>query len=523
MAETVSGGWQGVVLPSTMPTYGETLQQGIQNTARQGQEYLQLAQQKQKDDEQRRMQNLRLIGQDTDFDQYKTGEQHIDDYAIGELKKISDKALTEYINLPPEELQYRLMNDLNPLFKWHTAAQGEYAKLNNTLTDLNKTYPNTDFGKARELGNQAFVNSLMQQDQNGSMMRKNPESIQSFDYNGLFQKPEVLGQIVNDTSPFQQAIFGIPKEAVGGKDYKDNKGNVISHKWSGLKPTGDMGEYTYAPDGKPIGIKLAGTDIPAVKDANGNPMRILSDDMYKMLQSKPAVFASMEKMWQDQKPTVEANYMRSTGQKIDPNTDNILKRAFLYQQANSLIGHDLKIEEEQKTPRPQISIYNNVDASHINDVYKNIDDKVNENMGNGYTATRVNALNTDAQNTIMDFVRKTTGNQNLNYSNIFLHKNEDGEIAVYKTSKNDKGEKVLSFDNDKLIGFLPKVGTNLKAQPGVGEKRAVIQQGNELTPPPKSQKYNVSGKPYTHGDLLKLGYTEEQIQQAIKLGTIKPE
>lgn len=522
MAESVSGGWQGVVLPSTMPTYGETLQQGIRNTQQQASGLLQMAEQKKREDEQRRMQNLRLIGQDTDFDQYKTGEQHIDDYAIGELKKISDKALTDYINLPPEELQYRLQNDLTPLFKWHTAAQGEYAKLNNTLADLNKTYSNTDLGKARELGNQAFVNSFMQPDQNGVMMRKNPQDIQSFDYNGLFQKPEVLGQIVNDTSPFEQAIFGIPKESVGGKDYRDNKGNVISHKWSGLKPTGDMGEYVYASDGKPIGIKLAGTDIPAVKDANGNPMRILSDDMYKMLQAKPAVFASMEKMWQDAKGGIEANYQQKTGQPLDPNTDNLLKRAFLYQKANALIGHDLKIEEEQKVPRPQVSIYNNVDASQINDVYKGVDDKVNENLDKGFDATRINSLNTDAQNIVMEFARKTTGNQNINYSNVFLHKNEDGEIGVYKVTSDDKGRQLIP-STEKLIGFLPKVGTNLKAQAGVGEKRAVIQGGNSTTPPPKSQKYSANGKSYTHGDLLKLGYTEEQIQQAIKLGNIKPE
>ncbi len=48
-------------------------------------------------------------------------------------------------------------------------------------------------------------------------------------------------------------------------------------------------------------------------------------------------------------------------------------------------------------------------------------------------------------------------------------------------------------------------------------------------PPKQTQKavattnktYDVSGKKYTHADLLKLGYTEEQIKEAIKLGTIK--
>jgi hypothetical protein len=42
-------------------------------------------------------------------------------------------------------------------------------------------------------------------------------------------------------------------------------------------------------------------------------------------------------------------------------------------------------------------------------------------------------------------------------------------------------------------------------------------------PQPKTSKYNINGKTYTSNDLIKLGYTQEQINQAIKLGTIKPE
>src|ERR1043166_5388238 len=139
----------------------------------------------------------------------------------------------------------------------------------------------------------------MQQGQDGGLQMKNPENIQPSDYSQYLQKPEVLGQVINDTSPFEKAIYGIPKEAVGGENYVNNKGNVIAHKWSGMKPTGDMGEYVYADDGKPIGIKLSGTDIPAVKDANGQPMRIMSDDMMKRLYQTPSVAGAMEKMWQD--------------------------------------------------------------------------------------------------------------------------------------------------------------------------------------------------------------------------------
>jgi hypothetical protein len=370
MAETVSGGWQGVVLPSNMPSYGETLQMGIQNSARQGEQTLRLAEQKQKDAEQRRLGNLRLIGQDTDFDQFKTGEQHIDDYAIGELKKISDKALTDYINLPPEELQYRLQNDLNPLFKWHTAAQGEYAKLNGALTDLNKTYPNIDLGQARQLGNQAFVSNMMQQDQNGNMIRKNTQDLNPVDYNGIFQNPQSLAGMVNDISPLQNYYHGLEKNMVHDSDFVSNKGYSNKYKWSAYVTPAT--QVSFDASGKPF-VEPKNTTLEGVKDENGNPMKILDGKILSTMMQIPTVGISLRSKWEAAKPAIEAAYMKRTGNRIDPTTEGYLFSHFAYLDAKDNLPHDVSFDKSEVVPRPQVNIYNNANASPaaqwVNDMY----------------------------------------------------------------------------------------------------------------------------------------------------------
>jgi len=121
--------------------------------------------------------NQGIISDDLNFDKYKTGEQAIDGYAQSELNKIQKEALTNHINDDPAQLEYWLTQQLVPLSQWHNQAQGTYQKLNQTLQDYNKTYSNTDLGKARELALNKFQNDFLQVDDNGQVLRKNTDEI----------------------------------------------------------------------------------------------------------------------------------------------------------------------------------------------------------------------------------------------------------------------------------------------------------------------------------------------------------
>jgi len=68
----------------------------------------------------------------------------------------------------------------------------------------------------------------------------------------------------------------------------------------------------------------------------------------------------------------------------------------------------------------------------------------------------------------------------------------------------------------KLQGWYQKLtGSDTK-----GEKSA-IGGGNAAPKTETKKSYSVGGKSYSHDALIKMGYTEDEIQQAIKLGTIK--
>jgi len=116
---------------------------------------------------------------------------------------------------------------------------------------------------------------------------------------------------------------------------------------------------------------------------------------------------------------------------------------------------------------------------------------------------------------------------------------DNGQLAINirPTEKDKYGDKkdaqLFLFDiNDpdlknKLVGLYQQtIGSDVK-----GETKTFVEP-KEYTPPkqdqPKSKQakaksYDVSGKAYSHAELRKLGYTEDQIQQAIKLGTVKPQ
>jgi len=134
--------------------------------------------------------------------------------------------------------------------------------------------------------------------------------------------------------------------------------------------------------------------------------------------------------------------------------------------------------------------------TNINDIYENIQTATdNPNaailQGGKRVGTRVNTLNSDAQKVLVDYANKLRPNEKIGNDNIFINKEPDGTIKLYRTIDMEDGSKVVQKDDAHLIGELPRVTANLPAQPGAKEKRAVIAEGNE----PKVKKTTKSGLP----------------------------
>src|SRR6187551_708409 len=206
-----AGGYQGVILPNLFESPGQAMNQQIALQERQRERDSQMAfqenERQQRQQQQNRLWNLNQLNEQTSFDKFKTGQQRLDDYVMGELGKIKQNALSGYINLDPAEMQYRLTQDMQNLSQWDAAAKTGYKNLDATLDDFTKVMgKNVDATKARSILESQFVNDVMQTDENGNIIRKNPQDVKFTNYNDLLQSPEVAGQVVTGISPILEDL-----------------------------------------------------------------------------------------------------------------------------------------------------------------------------------------------------------------------------------------------------------------------------------------------------------------------------
>lgn len=127
--------------------------------------------------------------------------------------------------------------------------------------------------------------------------------------------------------------------------------------------------------------------------------------------------------------------------------------------------------DQKAAPAPRVTVnVNNGDTNKVNDVYGRIDKEVQRLKDYGEDKTPGNLLDADAQSVILDFVNKGRGEgDKLLIEDIRITKSPKGELLVFDTEGN-------------LKTTLPKVGTNLKVQPSVKEKREVIKEGSNPSP-----------------------------------------
>lgn len=79
---------------------------------------------------------------------------------------------------------------------------------------------------------------------------------------------------------------------------------------------------------------------------------------------------------------------------------------------------------------------------------------------------------------------------------------------------------VYEYPSGKFLTDIAKLDVNVKASGAIGGQKSKIETVKQAGGQ-KSESYIIGGKTYTKADLTKLGYTDEQIKQAISLGNIK--
>ncbi len=152
-------------------------------------------------------------------------------------------------------------------------------------------------------------------------------------------------------------------------------------------------------------------------------------------------------------------------------------------QSQSMIkkGEELRLDKALANQRAQVNISLNKGGGatepEVNDIYSKIDTALNNTKQAWYEDApylRINTLPVDAQKVVLDFARTVSGatgqekgQKLLSNNNVKLKREKDGSIGIYDD------------DLERLIGTLPRVGTNLPVQADVKGKKEVIKQGEK--------------------------------------------
>lgn len=477
MADSGALGSYAYVLPQSNVSLEEAMQSAINRKDEQAryseQRDYQRQQQQSQQDKANRLYNLKEIDADTDPSKYLTGEQKFDAYTQSDLAKIRDNALQNYVKLDPAEMEYRLTKDMQDLIQWHTAGKNVIKSASESLKEFNKTYPNVNATKAHDYVYGNMLNDFLETDPTGQVKRKSTELIKPRDYVADLNKPEVLATMVDDVTPFEDYFSGQKTSNVGEKEYVNNKGKVVSYKWSGAETP--YSERITAPDGKVTGYRMKGQDSP-IKD-----VRMFADEDYAGLQQNPKVWAAANALWQKEK--------ERKGLNLKGTDEEIMKNVFLHQKASQFLRHGFKTEEIEKTPVTKITVNaggggrgGSGSGFELNDVYGEI---VEKSKSKTYHIP-LKELTGTAQGIVLKYARDLTGRDDLSQKNILIRKGDDEQLFIAKKNTDGSYTDLAPLDYKSI---------NIKAQPSVKEKRAVISNAPKTpTPKPTASPANKWGK-----------------------------
>lgn len=175
-----------------------------------------------------------------------------------------------------------------------------------------------------------------------------------------------------------------------------------------------------------------------------------------------------------------------------------------------------KVKSQDIQNAPRISVSTGGAASgkgEVLDVYKEIDlatsspQRLKSDKG-----APVDILSATAQIALINLANKVTGKKDYyNQSNIYVKKFSDGKNYI------------VDFKTDKPLVPFTKQDINIPTQVDVAAERTVVSQAKTQIPqaaPKKEISYLIKGKTYKQSQLLSM-YTQDQINEALKAGTVK--
>lgn len=446
----------------------------------------QTAYRQQKDMEAEQWRKINLIQELTDLSTYQTGNDVADALGNRQMGEIYQKYTAAAQNLSPIELQARIQKEMSNVIGGMNAIKSELTLADKQLAALKQAYPNIDVASLAKELRADVVNRRI--DNTGTSF-VNPLQVPQSSVD--LSDPEYLANYVTGNKNLMNSIIdpkGTEAETVlMGKqgDYTKFEGKLPFWK----TPTYDRNKFN--PEGFYTGkdipsFKIKSSVIPteSLPSSNGKAFEVIDKEVYDRFAQDGGANLELIAATKKAFPTYD---------KFNPTEKEYAKRNVLFNQIKSLDQSQL---HPTSNVRPSVTRnYNttnvNTGQATINDVYSKIEEATEDpNKGivkNGVrVGTRMNTLSGEQQNIL--FSQFGGKNADFNETNTFIHKGTDGVIRLYKVNYDGVPEPKPEFE----VGVIEKTGTNLKAQPDVKAKRAVVtgDKKPEIKKEDLRQKYN---------------------------------
>ena len=497
MADGYNNADYAFTLPNYFPAPGQVLQSAIAQRERQLATEAEAAERKrqydlrqQEKDEAEALRKMQYLQEYTDPSKYQTGIDAADALTKDSLNNIYNKYKT--LKLDPVTLADALRNDVGDLVSATTAMKNEAKSFEQMLPAVKNQFKSVNTDALR----QDFKGDLINRYVKGTGFNKTPESSKILEN---LANPEYLADYTNDISSIVDVLKskkeGERKFAFVGKSDQDVKkyGANIGF-WE--QPNVDITKGFLAPGTVPtVAAKSEQRTISGVD----KPVSAVPDDVFMGFAKSPS----------NQAEIISATKKRFNGSTL-PAYSTLSDEDKASAQKSTLYDMITKIDqtgfnlEGVQTPNVTKVNVGGVPSKTANyDYIKNVEKSIRDNDSDAFISLADNLAGLDGGK--------------FNYVSAKPYKRPDGTITGVEFFLNDEyGEpvtRVLKSDAPNLRAQITKLYQEVAGPSAVAEKGITGE-------PVKKTVYKLGNKTFTRLQLNKEGYTDAQIEQAIKLGNL---
>lgn len=459
------------VLPNMFDKPGDALQQSLARKERQEERRYELDYRNQKDKEADDWRKLGMIREFTDIDKYHTGVDVAD--ALGEQKmaEVLQKYTAMSGNMSPAELQSKLSLETAKTISSMSAMKDELSLSDEKIKQYKKMFPSLNDAQLTKIIREEVIGRRVRGGEFANPIDANQPSGINLD------DPDFLSDFIDVNKGLKEAVVN-PKNIQ--KDVTVLRGSPSSY----VSYQGDLPYYMqddfqtaggfYNQKGEPT-TSLKTSAIPQGSFSGADQqIDVLDKGAFDILKNESSeVEMALRKL-------AKAKYSDYSSMS---NADKEIAMRDVAKDFITPFSNNYKYRPKTATKPPRNTTNNYIGSggSNINNVYKRIDEKINANFLKGFNGTRFNSLSNDEQQVIKTAVENAGYAVDRGGANIYLTKDGSGTIKIYRIG--DDGSMKLTPDNE--IASLSFQGTNRPVQPGVGEKRTLVEMGEQKTPTPK--------------------------------------